>query len=186
MNPPSMQVAAILLLYAVLPCWIAAGFADYWCHRATAIERTSGTKESVLHLLQFGLIAIPTILALLMEINAAFFAVAIVSIIIHHAIAYIDVRYANDTRVVPPIEQMVHSLLELLPITALLLLLVLHWGQFLALVGLGTEVADFLLTLKSDPLPVWYVLSAIAAAGLFNAIPYLEELARCLRHSRAP
>src|ERR1700754_1847891 len=31
-----------MLMYFLLPLWLAAGFADYLCHRATAIERTSG------------------------------------------------------------------------------------------------------------------------------------------------
>jgi hypothetical protein len=39
-------------MYFVLPVWLAAGFADYLCHRAASIETTSGPKESLLHLLQ--------------------------------------------------------------------------------------------------------------------------------------
>jgi hypothetical protein len=41
-------------MYFVLPVWLAAGFADYLCHRAASIETRSGWKESLLHLLQFG------------------------------------------------------------------------------------------------------------------------------------
>jgi hypothetical protein len=43
-----------VLMYFVLPLWLAAGFADYLCHRAAHIKTTSGAKESLLHLLQFG------------------------------------------------------------------------------------------------------------------------------------
>jgi hypothetical protein len=43
------EVLRALLMYFVLPLWLAAGFADYLCHRATHIEETSGWKESVLH-----------------------------------------------------------------------------------------------------------------------------------------
>jgi hypothetical protein len=39
------------LLYFVIPVWIAAGLADWLCHRATDIERTAGPAESLLHLL---------------------------------------------------------------------------------------------------------------------------------------
>jgi len=50
-------------MYFVLPLWLAAGFADYLCHRASHIEATSGPKESALHLLQFAEMAIPTLAA---------------------------------------------------------------------------------------------------------------------------
>ena len=35
-----------VLMYFVLPLWLAAGFADYLCHRHAHIETTSGAKES--------------------------------------------------------------------------------------------------------------------------------------------
>ena len=40
------EVLRGMLMYFVMPLWLAAGFADYLCHRATHIERTSGWKES--------------------------------------------------------------------------------------------------------------------------------------------
>ena len=43
----------LILLYFILPVWLAAGFADWLCHRAAHIETTSGAKESMLHLLMF-------------------------------------------------------------------------------------------------------------------------------------
>jgi hypothetical protein len=39
-----------MLMYFVLPVWLAAGFADNLCHRDSHIEATSGWRESVLHL----------------------------------------------------------------------------------------------------------------------------------------
>jgi len=184
MTDMPMQSAAILLMYVILPVWIAAGLTDYFCHRISHIENNAGTPESLLHLLQFILVAIPTFLALLGEINAMFFLVAALAIICHHGVAYIDVRYANHTRGISPFEQMVHSFLEIIPITGFLLLAVLHWGQLLALIGVGPEFAQFGLHFKSQPLPIWYVMAAIAAAALLNALPYLEELLRCLRAQR--
>jgi hypothetical protein len=67
MDPGAAQT---VLMYFVLPVWVAAGFADYLCHRATSIETTSGWKESLLHLLQFGEMALPTLAAIFLEINA--------------------------------------------------------------------------------------------------------------------
>jgi len=47
---------------------------------------------------------------------------AAMCILLHHGIAYVDVRYADASRKVLPREQMVHSFLEILPITAYVLL----------------------------------------------------------------
>ena len=178
------HAAALLLMYAVLPVWIVAGFTDYLCHRAARIERNSGVTESLLHVVQFTLIGIPTILALLLAINAAFFLIAIAAIFLHHGVAYLDVRYANRTRNVPPFEQMVHSFLEILPLMAFALLAVLHWPDILALVGYAPAPQSFTFRFKNPPLPLGYVLSVVAAAAIFNALPYGEELVRCLRWRR--
>jgi len=55
----------------VLPLWLAAGFADYICQRASHIERTSGWKGSVLHLVQFGEMAVLVLAALFLESTPA-------------------------------------------------------------------------------------------------------------------
>jgi hypothetical protein len=65
-----IAAAQTVLMYFVLPVWLAAGFADYLCHRATSIELTSGWKETLLHLLQLVEMAIPTLAAIFLDINA--------------------------------------------------------------------------------------------------------------------
>jgi len=174
-----MSAPYILLGFFVLPLWVVAGFSDYLCHRAAHISENSGTPESLLHLLQFSLVGLPTVAALFLKANAGFFLAAAVCILLHHLTAYIDLRYADSTRKVEPVEQMVHSFLELLPITAYLLLAVAEWPQLLALFGLGPEAPMFApqLRLPSGP----YVIAILTAAFLFNFLPYLEELFRCAR-----
>jgi hypothetical protein len=174
-----MSAPYLLLAFVVLPLWVAAGFADYLCHRATHIEQNAGTAESVLHLVQFSLVGLPVTLALFLRPNAGFFILAGLCILLHHAVTYIDLRYADGTRKIWPREQMVHSLLEILPITAFLLLAVAAWPQFLALLGLSGEPARFAPELRLMPIP--YTAAILLAALLFNALPYLEELLRCLR-----
>jgi hypothetical protein len=56
-----------------------------------------------------------------------------------------------------PTEQHVHSFLEMLPLTGLLIVVTIHWQQFLALFGLGGEGAVWTLHLKKPPLPWLYV-----------------------------
>lgn len=178
------DAAQIVLMYFVLPVWLAAGFADYLCHRASCIATTSGWKESLLHLLQLGEMAIPTLAAIFLEINALIIAIMIVCLIAHEATAIWDVSYAYGRREVTPTEQHIHSFLEMLPLTGLLIVVTIHWGQFLALLGLGAEAADWTLRLKEPPLPWLYVGVILALVALFDILPYLEELWRGLR--RAP
>lgn len=177
--------AVILLGFIVIPVWMAMGLADYFCHRATRIEQNAGTRESLLHLVQFGSVAVPLTAAFFFSVNATVLLLMIVFIVVHHIVAFVDVRYANAVRGVPPIEQMVHSFLELLPITAFLLIGTLEFDQLQALFGAGESPADFALRLRRPPLPWWYVLSVLAAAMLVNFVPYIEELVRCIRTDRA-
>lgn len=174
-----MSAAYLLLGFIVLPLWIAAGLADYLCHRAARISENAGTPESLLHLAQFSLVGIPVTLALFLKPNAGFFLLAVIFILLHHLVAYIDVRYADGARKIPPREQMVHSFLEVLPIAALLLLAAAEWPQFLALVELGGEQP----VLQPQPRLISgsYTATVLAAALLLNVLPYLEELSRCLR-----
>jgi hypothetical protein len=98
----------------------------------------------------------------------------------HGGTAYWDQRYAQPRRRVDPLEQHVHSLLEVLPMTAAFLLTALHWDQARALTGPGRP--DFGLRLKSrDPLSVSARVRLLAAVTAFGILPYAEELWRCLR-----
>jgi hypothetical protein len=179
------EAALRILMYFVMPVWILAGTADYLCHRRNDISHTAGPKESLMHLLMFGEIGIPLLAGLFLEINALIFLVMIVAFVAHEATALWDVSYATRHRRVPPIEQHVHSFLELMPLVAGILVAVLHWPQFLALFGLGDEPARWSLRLKSEPLPTAYVAAVLAAALLLAALPYLEELVRGLKAQRA-
>jgi hypothetical protein len=175
------HAASILLLLVVLPAWMGAGLADYFCHRATRIEQTSGVPESLLHLLQFALVGLPVTAALFLYPNAGFFLFAGICILLHHGVAAADLVYANDIRRIAPREQMVHSVLEIAPITAFLLLAVIHWPQFLSLFGLGSEPARFSPAVRV--LPIGYIAGTLGAAFLLNLLPYAEELLRCM-HAR--
>ena len=176
----------ILLLYFVMPVWFLSGLADYLCHRATDIAHTSGPKESLLHLLMFGEIAVPLLMCLFFEINALVFAVMIAGFIAHEATALWDVSYAIERRYVSPIEQHVHSFLEMIPLMAGAFVAVLHWPQFLALFGLGGDTARFALELKKESLPIAYIVAVLGAALLLELLPYLEELWRGLKARARP
>ena len=181
MDPTAAQ---LILMYFVLPAWLVAGFADYLCHRAARIESTSGPKESLLHLLQFAEMAVPTLAAIFLEINALIILIMIVCLLLHEATAIWDVSYAYATRTVTPTEQHVHSLLEMLPLMGLLIIITLHWQQFLALFGLGRETAQFGLRIKEGPPSALYVTIMLSLVLLFEVLPYLEEFVRTLAFAR--
>jgi hypothetical protein len=180
-----VHAAQIILMYFVLPLWIATGLADWLCHRVSKIERTSGPQETVFHLLGLGELGIAVLCALFLEINALTFAVMLGAFALHAVTVWLDVRYATSTREILPIEQTVHTYLEGLPLLGLGIIVLLHWNQFLALFGLGPEAADFALRWKAQPLPAAYLLSVIAAVLVFNVVPFVEELIRGLRAKRA-
>ena len=58
-----------VILYVLLPLWGLAGMLDWWCHRQTEIEKTSGLKEAYIHCLMGVQICIPLVLSLLFEVN---------------------------------------------------------------------------------------------------------------------
>jgi hypothetical protein len=171
----------LILMYFILPIWLMAGFADWLCHRASHIETTTGAKESLIHLLMFAEVGAPLLAGMFLNINALVIAVMIVAFFVHEATALWDVSYATTARTVTPLEQHVHSFLEMIPLMATLSVISLHWSQFLAIIGCGSETAKFDLTWKSEPLPTPYIATIMTIILLFEFLPYVEELLRGLR-----
>jgi hypothetical protein len=171
------------LLYYIVPLWLAAGIADWICHRATDIEHTTGAKESLLHLLMLAEASIPVLAGFFLEVTTPVAALMIASFFLHEATALWDVSYAVTRRNVTPIEQHVHSFLEMVPLMAVSFVAVLHWPQFKALIGQRNEPADLSIRPKNEPLPPGYVPAALGSMSLLEVLPYLEELVRTLRAS---
>ncbi|HET9445462.1 MAG TPA: hypothetical protein VFO35_04340 [Steroidobacteraceae bacterium] len=161
-----------LLLWGIYPAWLLAGAGDYFCHRRTDIERTSGALESWLHFAQFGCLAVAFACALLLEISAAVFAVIVALVLTHSVLSYIDVRYTDGLRRISPIEQTVHGFMDVLPLVAVALLGVQHWPQ------IRTGSMSFAPLASIDLGRVLLLASFVVLAGL----PIVEELLRCLRH----
>lgn len=182
MTEPTADALRLMLMYGVAPLWLAAGFADWLLHRASRIEATSGTPESLLHLVQLSEMGLAVLAVLFLEVNAAVLLLVVVSLLLHEGSALWDVAYAVRRREVGVLEQHVHSFLEVLPLTGTVMLAALHWEQAAALFGIGD--ADFSLRAKAEPLSSLYLGTVLTAAALFAVLPYGEELLRCLRHRR--
>jgi hypothetical protein len=166
-----------LLVYVVLPLWVLAGFLDYLCHRRSDIEHATGVRESLIHWLMVSEVAVPLVLAVFFRINALLLALMILSLIAHGITGYFDLKVAMATRRVTIFEHQVHSVLEILPFTTMLLVMALHWPQTQALFGFGREAADFSLGPKQ--IPRWgEIVPPSAVFLLFVILPYAEEMWR--------
>jgi hypothetical protein len=171
-----------LLLGGVMPLWLGAGLADWYRHRQTRIETTAGPRESAIHLLMMTETGVPVMLGLFCEVNAGVLLTSFGALGLHSATAYWDQAYAEQRRPVTPIEQHLHSLLEVVPLMATGFLTALHWDQARTLIGKDRHKRRFALRLKRrDPLPTSTKVGLLAALALFGALPYGEELWRCWR-----
>jgi hypothetical protein len=179
-EPEIQTVTRRFIMYFIVPLWHAAGLSDWLCHRRTAIEHTTGAKESLIHLLMLAEMGVPVLACLFLEINAPVLALMIAAFFAHEATALWDVSYAVTRRRVTPIEQHVHSFLEMLPLMAASFIAVLHWPKFLELLGLAGK-RDMTIRLKREPLPTGYIIVALGAVVLLEVVPYLEELRRAWR-----
>lgn len=178
--PDAAELTRRFLLYVVLPVWLAAGVADWFCHRAARIEENAGPKELLLHLLMLAEVSVPVIAGLFLEITSPVLGLMIAAFLLHDATALWDVSYAVTRREVTPIEQHVHSYLEMMPLMAIAFVSVLHWPQLLGLVGLGEGEADKRIRLKRRKLPARYLATVLSANVVLELLPYLEELWRTL------
>ena len=125
------------LLYYIIPIWLAAGVADWICHRGSAIEQTTGAKESLMHLLMLAEVSIPVTAGFFLEVTAPIAALMIAAFLAHEVTALWDVSYAVTAPNVTPTEQHVHSFLEMVPLMAISFIAVLHWPQFCAIAGIS-------------------------------------------------
>ena len=176
-TPDTNTLVRRFIMYFIVPLWHAAGLADWLCHRRTAIDKTTGLKESLLHLMMLGEMGVPVLACLFLDINAPVIGLMIAAFFAHEATALWDVSYAVTRRKVTPIEQHVHSFLEMLPLMATSFIVVLHWPKFLELLGFAGK-RDMTIRLKREPLPVTYVVVALGAVVLLELLPYLEEVRR--------
>jgi uncharacterized integral membrane protein len=171
---PLESLLVSMLGWAIFPLWLIAGAADWLCHRRSRIEETSGTRESWLHVVAFLEIALPTAAALFLQTNALLTVVVGAAVLAHMATSLLDTSVSQPRRHISPLEQQIHSYLEMLPMFAfaILFVLVLHNGEW--------REPVWRFAVRESPLPV----AAVAATllGLLAAFVMIaEELWRCAR-----
>ncbi len=173
-------------LFVMLPLWIVPGILDWYWHRDTDIEHTSGMEESVIHALMMTQVGVPIFAALLFEVNPLLLTVMFGALGVHSVTAIWDVAYAVHHREVKTREQHTHSLLEVLPLMAVSFMVCLHAPATHRLLTGRTERGDWALRWKRPRLPFGYiaVMAGVIAAGI--VLPYANELWRCWRGRREP
>ena len=170
-----------MLLYAFLPFWFVPGMLDWYYHRKTKIEETSGTRESLVHSVMFASVGVPVSLALLFEIDGFTLASAALGAAVHEALTLYDVSYAFDRRYTGPAEQHVHSFLEVMPCVGAFLLAGTHPRAFRDLRERPWTAAVPQFRRKKHPVPPAYLAAFFGAVALLIVAPYTEEFVRCYR-----
>jgi hypothetical protein len=165
--------------YVLLPAWMVPGFADYLCHRASKIERTSGTHESLTHMLMISSTGVGIMAGLFFEIDETVLVIMTASAIAHEAIEVWDIGYATTLRPPSATEQHVHSFLEVLPFTGLAFQMCLNPDDLAVLFGRGSRPRRFRLEPKRHPMAPLYAAAVTALATFMLFLPYTEELLRC-------
>lgn len=150
--------------------WLLAGTADFLCHWRTDLPHTSGVAESTTHLVELALLGAAVVVWLVFDITALTVMLMFALVIAHAVVGYIDTRIAfARRRVILPVEQHVHSVLDMAPIVALVWVVVSTWPA--AIDG------DWELRLRAPALPfaAWavallppVVLCIVPAVGEFS------------------
>lgn len=187
MTPPDATAAVLqqLLMWVVLPGWVASGVADWYCHKVERIEHSAGLAESLLHLAMLGELGLGVLAAAALDINAAVLWLLFVLCVLHEVTMLVDLVYASRRRRIPVAEQWVHGVQQAAPWFAWLLLAAIHHPQALAAIGLGVATPDWQWQLKTPTLPAatWAV---IAAGGLVLVGCFASEAWRGWRARRSP
>lgn len=164
-----------LLVWGIFPLWLMAGGADWLCHRASRIDRTSGVRESLFHLVMFAQIALPVVAALFLRLNALMLVLCGAAVLAHMATTLLDTTYSQPRRHISPIEQQVHSYLEMLPLFAFAIVLVIHWGEW--------RQPEWRFAARETRLPTVAVAVTLVAL-LVTLILICEEIWRCWRTAK--
>ena len=171
------------LIAAVLALWCAAGVLDGWWYRQSAMAESVSLGESLLRFAMFLQIGLMLGAVLLLEINAGVLLLVYGMFLTQELVAYSDERRAEPWCFVSGLQQKAHGVCEYGPMVALAALLVANWGQFLALFGVGGEVADFTLVAKADPFSQAEVLAVFAGVAVVKLMPCIEEIYRAVAGS---
>lgn len=182
--PTTDQLLVNLILYGLLPLWGITGFIDWCCHRATGIERTSGVRESAVHVLMGAQLGIPIVLCLVFYVNVLVLLICILAFLSHEVVAHYDVHYSAPLRRISIWEVHVHNYMATIPLYLMMLIIVLNWEVARDLVTLDWQGKFALVRIPAPPGGSGYLRGYLAFMAVLCVFPYLEEFIRCVRFAR--
>jgi len=158
---------------------------DWWCHKQTSIESTSGLHEANIHCLMGFQIAIPLVLSLIFEVNVFVLLLCLAALIAHELVAHYDVHYTTDKREISIWEVHAHNYLATLPFFLFLLIVVRKWEVFVDLITLNWS-GGFGLEWRQEPLGATgnYAAFYIGSMSILVVVPYFQEWWRCWNYQR--
>jgi hypothetical protein len=160
--------------FAAYLAWLLAGFVDFACHRRGGLAITSGWRECCLHFLQIGVIATGLGLWMLFQPSGLLYALLGILVAAHAVAGYADTAVASRRRPIRPIEQHVHSVLDMAPWVAV------TWFVAATL----DDARGWTLVLRDPALPPAAWTALLVPALLLVMLPALQELAGVLHWRR--
>jgi hypothetical protein len=173
-----------MILFLIMPLWGLSGLLDWWCHRKSEIEKTSGIKESFLHSLMGAQIGIPIFLGIFFELTVLTYLIMFVFLILHEVVAHYDVRFAEPKRKISIWEMHAHNYLATIPLYIFALVSVLGWGTVKNTLSLSWG-ESFYFKVRDVPIggDKYYILYGIFMS-IVCVFPYVIELFTCWKYSK--
>lgn len=166
------------LAYGGYLAWLAVGLCDFLVHRRTDLPHTSGVAESTTHLLQLALLGLAVMAGMGFEVGRMVALLLLALVVAHAAVGYWDSRIAFDrARVVLPVEQHLHSVLDMAPPIALAWLLATTWPAAMA--------PGWAIVPRTPALPATAWAAALVPPAALCVLPALLEFRAAWRAARA-
>jgi len=170
-----------LILYGMLPLWGIAGLVDWYCHRSTNIETTSGWRESLIHSAMGLQVGIPILLGLVFKINVMILLICLFAWALHEIVAHWDVHYSAPKRHISIWETHAHNYLATLPLYLIMLIGVINWDVVIKLVTFDWAGEFGFEPIQNPHGGSNYLRGYLSFMAFVCVFPYLEENIRCIR-----
>jgi hypothetical protein len=113
------------------------------------------------------------------------FVTTTLMVMLHTALAYLDVRYTDSRRYISPVEQKVHGVMDMLPIVTLAILAVLNWQLIAAhIYEPQYQAAPPTSQWLRNALPLGDALLVVGSYLLLAGLPVFEEWCRSSRAAK--
>jgi hypothetical protein len=156
------------IAYVLYLVWLLAGTSDFVAHRRSNLARTSGVPESMAHLLQLALVGLAVLVGMAFEIGRITALVLLALVTAHAIVGYLDTRIAvRSKRVISPIEQHLHSVLDMAP--------PIGFGWAIAVAWPALAAGDWTIDFRAPRLSASTWVGILAPAGLLCVAPAVVE-----------